>query len=88
MKLNKKKKNLKFTANELFDSFNKDFNQDEMNEIYKALIAYSLNLQEVTPEIDAKLDEVINYYFDNNTIVGIVNTDIVDKAYEILFDNL
>ena len=81
-------KNLKFTANELFDSFNKDFNQDEMNEIYKALIAYSLNLQEITPEIDAKLDEVINYYFDNDTIVGIVNTDIIDKAYEILFDNL
>ena len=82
------KKNLKFTANELFDSFNKDFNQDEMNEIYKALIAYSLNLQEITPEINAKLDEVINYYFDNDTIVGIVNTDIIDKAYEILFDNL
>ena len=82
------KKNLKFTANELFDSFNKDFNQDEMNEIYKALIAYSLNLQEITPEIDAKLDEVINYYFNNDTIVGIVNTDIIDKAYEILFDNL
>ena len=82
------KKNLEFTANELFDSFNKDFNQDEMNEIYKALIAYSLNLQEITPEIDEKLDEVINYYFDNDTIVGIVNTDIVDKAYEILYDNL
>ena len=82
------KKNLKFTANELFDSFNKDFNQDEMNEIYKALIAYSLNLQEITPEIDAKLDEVINYYFNNDTIIGIVNTDIIDKAYEILFDNL
>ena len=81
-------KNLKFTANELFDSFNKEFNQDEMNEIYKALIAYGLNLQEITPEIDAKLDEVINYYFDNDTIVGIVNTDIIDKAYEILFDNL
>ena len=82
------KKNLKFTANELFDSFNKDFNQDEMNEIYKALIAYSLNLQEITPEIDAKLDEIINYYFNNDTIVGIVNIDIIDKAYEILFDNL
>ena len=81
-------RNLKFTANELFDSFNKDFNQDEMNEIYKALIAYSLNLQEITPELDAKLDEVINYYFNNDTIVGIVNTDIIDKAYEILFDNL
>lgn len=82
------KKNLKFTANELFDSFNKEFNQDEMNEIYKALIAYSLNLQEMTPDINAKLDEVINYYFDNDTIVGIVNTDIIDRAYEILFDNL
>ena len=82
------KRNLKFTANELFDSFNREFNQDEMDEIYKALIAYSLNLQEITPEIDAKLDEVINYYFDNDTIVGIVNTDIIDKAYEILFDNL
>ena len=82
------KKNLKFAANDLFDSFNKDFNQDEMNEIYKALIAYSINIYDITPEIDAKLDEVINYYFDNDTIVGIVNTDIVDKAYEILFDNL
>ena len=81
-------KSLKFTANELLDSFNREFNQDEMNEIYKALIAYSLNLQEITPEIDAKLDEIINYYFNNDTIVGIVNTDIIDKAYEILFDNL
>ena len=81
-------KSLKFTANELLDSFNREFNQDEMNEIYKALIAYSLNLQEITPETDAKLDEVIDYYFDNDSIVGMVNTDIIDKADEILFDNL
>ena len=82
------KKNLKFTANELFDSFNKDFNQDEMNEIYKALIAYSLNLQEITPEIDAKLDEVIDFYFSRDDIAGIVNQDLINKANEILFDNL
>ena len=63
-------KSLKFTANELLDSFNREFNQDEMNEIYKALIAYSLNLQEITPETDAKLDEVIDYYFDNDAIVS------------------
>lgn len=84
----KMEKNLKFTANELLDSFNREFNQDEMNEIYKALIAYSLNLQEITPETDAKLDEVIDYYFDNDAIVGMVNTDIIEKADEILFDNL
>ena len=81
-------KSLKFTANELLDSFNREFNQDEMNEIYKALIAYSLNLQEITPETDAKLDEVIDYYFDNHAIVSMVNTDIIEKADEILFDNL
>ena len=81
-------KSLKFTANDLLDSFNREFNQDEMNEIYKALIAYSLNLQEITPETDAKLDEVIDYYFDNDAIVGMVNTDIIVKADEILFDNL
>ena len=28
-------KSLKFTANELLDSFNREFNQDEMNEIRK-----------------------------------------------------
>ena len=81
-------KNLKFTANELLDSFNREFNQDEINETYKALIAYSLNINEITPEIDAKLDEVIDYYFDNDAIVGMINTDIIEKANDILFDNL
>jgi hypothetical protein len=59
-----------------------------MNETYKALIAYSLNINEITPEIDAKLDEVIDYYFDNDAIVGMINTDIIEKANDILFDNL
>ena len=81
-------KMLKFKANDLLDSFNRELNQDEMNEIYKALIAYSLNLQEITPEADAKLDEVMEYYFDNDNIVSMVNIDIIEKADEILFDNL
>ena len=81
-------KMLKFEANDLLDSFNRELNQDEMNEIYKALIAYSLNLQEITPETNAKLDEVMEYYFDNDAIVSMVNIDIIEKADEILFDNL
>ena len=81
-------KNLKFTASELFDSFNREFNQDEMNEIYKALIAYSINIYDITPEIDTKLDEVIDFYFERDDIAGVVNQDLIDKANEILFDNL
>ena len=79
------KRNLKFTANELFDSFNKDFNQDEMNEIYKALIAYSINIYNINPEIEEKLDEVIDFYFSRDDIASIVNQDLIDKANEIFF---
>lgn len=81
-------KMLKFEANDLLDSFNRELNQDEMNEIYKALIAYSLNIDTITPEVNAKLDEVIDFYFESDYIMGMVDTDILGKAQEILFDNL
>ena len=79
-------KSLKFTASELLDSFNREFNQDEMNEIYKALIAYGLGI-EITPAANDKLDEVIDFYFDTDYISNIVNQDVMDKAEEIFFDN-
>ena len=81
-------KSLKFEAKDLLDSFNRELNQDEMNEIYKALIAYSLNIDTITSEIDAKLDEVIDFYFDSDYIIGMIDTDILSEAQKILFDNL
>lgn len=73
----------RFDAKELFEGF-KELNQMEINEIYKALIAYSVDADEYTPEVDSKLDEVIDYYFDNDHIGTMINDNIFDKATDLL----
>ena len=78
-------KNVKFTANELLDSINREFSQGDINEIYKALTAWNVGLQEITEEDDKKLDQVIDYYFDKDYIRGFINEEILDYAIE-LFD--
>ena len=37
-------KNIKWTSQELLDMFNKETNVEEMQELYKALIAYELGI--------------------------------------------
>jgi hypothetical protein len=76
-------KNTKWTAQELLDSFNRECNQDEMNELYKALVAYSVGATEID---DTLLDKTIEYYFDNDNITSIINEDILD-FYEKSIDN-
>ena len=74
-------KNLKWTANELLDSFNRECNQGEMNELYKALIAYSCGMTEITTQVDKVLDDVIeNDYFENDNVSGIINEEVIEKA--------
>lgn len=78
-------KNVKFNASELLESLNRELNQSEINEIYKALTAYGLGLQEIDEETDKILDEVIdNEYYEKDYIRGIVNEDILDVAEELL----
>ena len=78
-------KNVKWTANELLDSLNRECNQDEINELYKALIAYSLGFTEISEEVDAILDNIIEEdYFGDDDICGIVHQEIVDRASEKL----
>lgn len=78
-------KNVKFTANELLESLNRELNQTEVNEIYKALTAYGLGLQEIDEETDKILDEVIDdEYYEKDYIRGIVNENILDIAEELL----
>ena len=53
-------KNIKWTANELLDSLNRECNQEEINELYKALIAYGAGLEEINEEADKILDKIIS----------------------------
>ena len=77
-------KSLKFTAQEILDSLNRELNQDEINELYKGLIAYSVGVEEITPEVEIKLDKVIDFYFDNDDIGGMVNQEVIDTAIALL----
>jgi hypothetical protein len=77
-------KNLKFTAKELFEGF-EELNQDEINELYKALIAYSIgSVDFYTSTVDDALENVIDYYFDRDDICSFINQDLFDKAIELL----
>ena len=58
-------KSLKFTANELLDSFNREFNRDEVMEIYKAIAAYNLEYKELTDEQDKELEAAIDNVVDD-----------------------
>ncbi len=76
-------KNIKFTANELLDSFNRELNQMDINEIYKALIAYDLGLGKIDEETNAKLDDIIeNDFFGQDYIIGFINEDLINIARE------
>ena len=67
-------KNTKWTANELLDSLNRECNQEEINELYKAMIAYSVGLTEIDEAVDEILDNIIEEdYFGNDYIRGIVD---------------
>lgn len=82
-------KNVKFTANELLESLNRELSIGDINELYKALTAYGLGLQEIDEETDKILDEVIeNEYYEKDYINGIVNEDILDIAKELLEKNM
>lgn len=82
-------KNTKWIANELLDSLNRECNQEEINELYKAMIAYSIGLTEIDEAVDEILDNIIEEdYFGNDYIRGIVNEDIMEAAEDKLADYL
>ena len=82
-------KNTKWTANELLDSLNRECNQEEINELYKAMIAYSIGLTEIDEAVDEILDNIIEEdYFGNDYIKGIINEDIMEAAEDKLVDYL
>ena len=78
-------KNVKFNANELLDSLNRELNQIEINEIYKALIAYDLGYTEIDKKTNDILDDIIeNDFYGQDYIESLLNTDLMQLAQEKL----
>ena len=76
-------KNVKWTAKELFDTFASDTNVDEFKELYKALLAREIGLDEYTEAADELMDEVLeDGYYRTDSIESFIDNDIVIYAHE------
>ena len=69
-----------FKAQELLDSLNNGIPIEDLNELYKAIIAYSLGLETIDND---KFNTIINYYYDNPVIMNFVNQDLIDFAQSL-----
>ena len=81
-------KDVKFDAKELLESIHRELTQGDINELYKALVAWNVGLEDIAPEDDAKLDKVIDYYFDKDYIRGFINEEILDYAIDLFKDKM
>lgn len=80
-------RNVKWTAKELFDSFKSETNVDEFKELYKALLAREIGLDEYTDEADKLMDIALdNEYYRNIAIPSFINDDLVTAVHEEFAD--
>ena len=71
-------KNVKWTAQGLFNAFKKEDNVNAFKELYKALLAREIALDEYTEEADIKLDEILdNMYYRNDAIASFIDENLV-----------
>jgi len=77
---------MKFTASELFESLHREMNIEELNEIYKALIAYSIGLPQghYNEIIDDIMDRTLEFYYDNDNFTSLIQEDLFDYAYNLV----
>lgn len=69
-----------FKAQELLESLNNECSIEDINELYKAIIAYSLGLETIDND---KFETIINYYYENPEILDFVNQDLIDFAQSL-----
>ena len=68
---------------ELLDLFNK---QDNYEDVYKAFLAYTLDLEVIDPDTDKKLNKVLDEYHNNYDIISFIDERIYDTARELIED--
>lgn len=73
---------MKFKAQELLNSLNKEMSIEDINELYKAIIAYCMGLDTIDED---KFDTIINFYYENPVIYNFANQELIEFA-ETLYD--
>lgn len=71
----------KLKAQNLLNTLNKGMSIEDINELYKAIIAYSLGLETID---EKKFSSIINFFYDASYILSFVNQDILDYAEDVL----
>jgi hypothetical protein len=71
----------KLKAQNLLNTLNKGMSIEDINELYKAIIAYSLGLETID---EKKFSSIINFFYDASYILGFVNEDLINYAKDVL----
>ena len=50
--------------------------------VYKALIAYAFDKEDITSEDEKKLNKILDFYYDNDEITSFIDIDVYNKAYD------
>jgi hypothetical protein len=69
-------------VNELLKMLN-EANQEEMNALYKAMMAYSVGLDEVNEKTNEVLEDE---YFENDNVRSFINDELFDYLDERIED--
>lgn len=65
----------------------KGANQEEMNALYKAMMAYNIGLAEVNEKTNEILNEVLeDEYFENDSVRSFINDELFDCLNERIED--
>ena len=78
---------MKWTAKELFDSFKSETNVEEFKELYKALLAREIGLDEYTEDADDLMDIALdNEYYRNDAIPSFIDENLVAAIHREFVD--
>lgn len=75
----------KKTAQEIL-SWIKGLNYTGLNNLYKALLAYDLDV-DLTQTTEAQLDRVLDFYYDTDTYTTFLNPELTIVANELIVSN-
>ena len=69
--------------NAILKDLNENYSLADIAELYKALIAREIGLETITDEDNEKLEKVLEWYYDTDSLVNFINEDIYDYAFDI-----